>query len=456
LSFASLLGGLITLIGTPPNVIIALYRQSVSGEAFGMFAFAPVGLGVAVVGLIYIALIGWRLLPRNRTGASKDDSLFEIDDYIIEIRLPEGNKLVGRPLGELERVGEGDVAILALVRGGRRLLAPAPYERLKADDALILEGHSGALKNMVDNAHLEIASGSKFNAEDLSSERVGMFEAVVGPGSPLEGRSASMVRLHERYRVNLLAISRQGQSIRQRISRINFQVGDVLLLQGENATMAETLAAMGLLPLARRNIKLGKQRRIVPALGIFAVAIALTAAGLLPAHLAFTCAALALVLSRLLSLRETYSAIEGPIIVLLGAMIPVGQALEETGTTAIIANFLVDIAGGLPPWMILGMLLVNSMVLSDIINNAATAVIMAPMAAGVAGALGLPADPFLMAVAVGSSSTFLTPIGHQSNTLVMGPGGYAFSDYWRMGLPLDVLVVLTAVPLILLFWPLTG
>ncbi len=453
LSFGSLLGGLVTLIGTPPNVIIAIYRQDLSGEPFGMFDFTPVGLGVALVGGTFIALVGWRLVP-GRTGGATLDRLFEIDDYIIETQLPEGNKLVGKALGNLEKTGEGDVAILALVRGGRRILAPAPYELLKAGDKLILEGHSDALKTLVDNADLAIDSGGQFSAEDLSSERVGLFEAVVSPGSPIEGRSASMLKLHARYRVNLLAISRQGQSIRQRISKISFQAGDVLLLQGEIETMTETLAALGLLPLAQRNIKLGKQKRELPALGIFAVAIALTAFGALPAHLAFACAALVLVLTRLLSLREAYASINGPIIVLLGAMIPVGQALEHTGATSLLASSLVDLAGGLPFWAILALLLITAMALSDVINNAATAVIMAPIAASVANALELPTDPFLMAVAVGSSCTFLTPIGHQSNTLVMGPGGYAFGDYWRMGLPLDVLVVVTAVPLILWFWPL--
>lgn len=455
LSFGSLLGGLITLIGTPPNVIIALYRQRIQGEPFSMFDFAPVGLGVALVGIVFIALIGWRLLPIGRQSGMTADKLFEIDDYIIETRIPENNKLlVGNRLSQLEKSGKGDIAILALVRGGRRLLAPAPYEWLRAGDALILEGHPDALKDLVDKAGLEIVGSPTVKAENLSSERVGMFEAVVSPGSPIEGRSASQLKLHERYHVNLLAISRQGQSIRQRISRINFRAGDVLLLQGEVATMTETLAALGCLPLAQRNIKLGKRQRVLPALGIFALAIVLTALGILPVHIAFTGAAVTLVLTRLMSLREAYASIEGPIIVLLGAMIPIGRALEDTGTTALLAGALTDLASGLPHWAILGMLLITAMALSDVINNAATAVIMAPIAASVAGALGLSADPFLMTVAVGSSCTFLTPIGHQSNTLVMGPGGYAFGDYWRMGLPLDILVIFTTIPLILIFWPL--
>lgn len=454
LSFGSLLGGLITLIGTPPNVIIATYRQDLTGEPFSMFDFTPVGLGVALVGITFIALLGWRLLPAPRQTGSESTKLFEIGAYITEARLPENSKLVGKALRELERLGEGDVAIPALVRGKRRLLAPGPFEQLKADDVLILEGHSDALKALVDNAELEIAGKQTVSAESLSSERVGLFEAVVSPGSRIEGRSARMVQLHERFGVNLLAISRQGESIRQRISRITFRVGDVLLLQGETRTITEILRILGCLPLAQRNIKLGTPRRVLPAMGVFGTAIFFTALGLLPAHIAFTAGAVTLVLTNLLSLREAYASIEGPIIVLLGAMIPVGQALEDTSATGLLAGVLVDLAGGLPLWAMLGILLITAMLLSDVINNAATAVIMAPIAASVANALGQSVDPFLMAVAVGSSCTFLTPIGHQSNTLVMGPGGYAFSDYWRMGLPLGILVVLTAIPLILLFWPL--
>jgi di/tricarboxylate transporter len=291
------------------------------------------------------------------------------------------------------------------------------------------------------------------SAEELISERVGLFEAVVSPGARIEGRSARMLQLHERYGVNLLAISRQGESIRQRISRINFRVGDVLLLQGDTNNMGETLAILGCLPLAQRNLKLTTPRRVLPAVGLFAIAILLTASGLLPPQVAFASTALILVLTNQLSLRETYASIDGPIIVLLGAMIPVGQALESTGATHLLAQSLVAHTGGLPAWAILGIMMITAMSLSDVINNAATAVIMAPIAASVASALGHPVDPFLMAVAVGSSCTFLTPIGHQSNTLVMGPGGYGFGDYWRMGLPLGILVVLTTVPLLLVFWP---
>lgn len=453
LSFSSLLGGLITLIGTPPNIIIAAYREQASGEAFGMFDFAPVGLGVAIVGVLFITLVGWRLLPEKRKSVQAQSQLIGLEDYITEASLPEGHSLAGRSLYQLEKHGEGEVSILALMRGGRRILAPTPFEQIHEGDVFVLEGHDSALKNMVDSAGMVISSAPAINPEDLSSDRVGMFEAVISPRSMLEGRSANAIRLHEKYGINLLAIARQGQSIRQRIRSTILQTGDVLMLQGETESMPEILAELGCLPLAERKIRLGKPRRVMPALLIFIAAIVATALFGLPSHLAFTAAVAALVISSQVSLRESYAAIEGPVIVLLAAMIPVGQALENTGVTTLIAEGLTQGTNDMPTWVIIAALMVTSMALSDVINNAATAVIMAPIAASVALSLGHNIDPFLMAVAVGSSSTFLTPIGHQSNLLVMGPGGYRFGDYWRMGLPLDALVLLTAVPLILLFWP---
>ncbi|MGF1528389.1 MAG: SLC13 family permease [Candidatus Competibacterales bacterium] len=454
LSFASLLGGLVTLIGTPPTIVIANYRQELSGEPFLLLDFTPVGLAVATVGLAFIVTVGLRLLPKARQDdRQNNDSLFDIDAYITETRLPESSRLVGKPLRELERLGDADVAVVALVRGNRRILAPGPFELLMADDVIILEGHTSALKQLVSNAGLLIAGSSTVTADELNSERVAVVEAVVRPGAFVEGRSARMLNLHERFGINLLAMARQGQTIRQRISRVIFRAGDVLLLQGENRTLPYSLALLGCLPLARRHISLVQPRHIVPVAGIFALALLATATSWLAIHVAFTTAVLALILTGLLSLRDAYDSIDGPILVLLGAMIPVGQALENTGATGVLAGVLVDLGGNWPVGVILGLLIATTMVLSDTINNTATAVIMAPLAAGLALSLDLSADPFLMAVAIGSSCTFLTPIGHQSNTLVMGPGGYMFGDYWRMGLPLGLIVIAVAVPAILWFWP---
>lgn len=454
LSFASLLGGLITLIGTPPNIIIASYRGTESGTPFGMFDFTPVGLGVATAGVLFVSLIGWRLLPTDRQGEVEGKSLFQLEDYITEVRLPESSSYVGRRLVELETLAQGDVAVVALVRRKDRMLAPSGYLRLQAGDILIIESDTAALQRLVKQADLDMVGEAELSAENLRSERVGLVEVVVTPGSRLEGRTARSLRLHTRYGLNLLGVARQGHPITERLGQVRFMAGDVLLLQGERESMPEAFQALGCLPLAERELPLGRRGANATAPLIFAGAIALVAFGVLPPHIAFILAVLVLVLLGEISVREIYDAVEWPIIVLLGAMLPVGRALEATGATGVIADPILALAGSLPPWSILALLMVVAMLLSDIMNNAATAVLMAPIGVSIAQGLEVSVDPFLMAVAIACSSTYLTPIGHQSNLLVMGPGGYNFGDYWRMGLPLDVLILVVAVPLILQVWPL--
>ncbi|MCE2510212.1 MAG: SLC13 family permease [Alphaproteobacteria bacterium] len=454
LSFGSLLGGLMTMIGTPPNIIIATYRETISGTPFGMFDFSPVGAGVAVVGISFVALIGWRLLPQ-RKGTIHADTVFEhIEDYITEARLDSDSEYVGAPLQELESLGQGDVAIVGLIRGERKFLAPSSFIRLQKGDILILEADPEALRTLVDQAKLELIGSEGLSAETIRSDDVRLTEAVVPPGSAMESQTSRSLRLHARFGINMLGVARHGVPVKERLGRIRYQAGDVLLLQGDKVALSEAMSELGCLPLARRDLRLGKRRQTVFPVSVFAVAIALTTFGILPAPVAFTGAVLVFVACDLLSLRELYESIEWPIIVLLGAMIPVGEALRHTGADGLIGGGIVGLAEYLDPVMILVLVLVVTMLITDVINNAATALLMAPIAVSVATGLGVNTDPFLMAVAVGSSSTFLTPIGHQSNALVMGPGGYKFGDYWRMGLPLDVLIIAVSVPLILRFWPL--
>ncbi len=456
LSFASLLGGLTTLIGTPPNIIIASYRGNNGGEPFGMFDFTPVGLAVAAAGVLFVSLVGWRLLPTERAGQTEGKSMFQLEDYITEVRLPEGSQYVGRRLVELETLAQGDVAVVALVRRKDRMLAPSGYLRLQAGDILIVEADTNALQNLVKKAGLDMVGEAEMSAENLRSERVGLVEVVVTPGSRLEGRTARSLRLHTRYGLNLLGVARQGQPITDRLGQVRFVAGDVLLLQGERDAMPDAFTALGCLPLAERELRLGKPRTTAMAPLIFAGAIGLVAFGVLPAHIAFVLAVLMQVLAGAISVRDLYEAVEWPIVVLLGAMLPVGKALESTGGTETIADPILALAGSVPEWSILALLMLVTMLLSDIMNNAATAVLMAPIGISIANGMGVNSDSFLMAVAIAASSTFLTPIGHQSNLLVMGPGGYRFGDYWRMGLPLDFLIILFAVPMIMWVWPLSG
>ena len=367
--------------------------------------------------------------------------------------MTEDSAFAGRTLGELERLSDGEVVVVARIRERDRRLAPSRRSKLRPGDVLILEGDPTALKPVVDGAGLELVGAGDGDDEGGGAGDIGLMEAVVTPGSVLEGGTRRLLRLHTAEGVNLLAVARRGRAIRHRLGYVRFRAGDVLLLQGETEGMADIIAELGCLPLAERRLTLGRPRQIALPLGVFAVALALAAFGITPAPIAFTGAVVVLLVLERLTLRDLYDAIDWPVIVLLAAMIPVGRGLESTGTTGLVAGALIGLAGDLPLYVILGLVLVVTMTLSDVINNAATAVVMAPIAAAVAATLGVNVDPFLMAVALGASCAFLTPIGHQSNTLVMGPGGYAFGDYWRMGLPLEAIIVLLGVPLILWVWP---
>ena len=452
LSFATLLGGLITLIGTPPNIIIATFRESYTGEPFKMFDFAPVGLAVAAVGILYVTLVGWRLVPRHRRGESDETDQFRIEAYITEARVPEDSPLAGEQVRKLEQLCENEVTVMAIVRGRRRLLAPASVETVLKGDILILEGDPAALEPLFEGAKLEQTGQVDVRPEELHSDDVRVVEAVLMPNSPIEGLSMRGLRMHDRHGINLLAVARQGEAPMARLGHIRFKTGDVLLLQGERNTLQQALAALGCLPLADRGLRVAQRRQVLLPIGIFGAAIVAAAYGFVPVQIAFVTAVAALVLTRTLTLRDVYRAVEWPVLLLLGALIPIGEALQATGGTALIAGGIIALAGALPVWAVLALLMAASMLLSDLIHNTPTAVLMAPVGAGVALQLGLPVEPFLMAVAVGSASPYLTPIGHQSNTLVMGPGGYRFGDYARMGVPLDLLILATAVPMIMWVW----
>jgi di/tricarboxylate transporter len=454
LAFGSILGGLMTMIGTPPNIIIATYRTGVTGAPFGLFDFSPVGAAVALGGVLFVALLGWRLIPKERRGRTATEKLFEIGEYIMEARVGDGSPLVGKRLGAVRELGKEDVIPVGLVREGRKMLHPLLWETLRAGDVLILKADPEALKPTMDEAGLELTGSAADAVAALKSENAGLVEAVVTPRSQIEGRVAYDLYRRSRGNLTLLAIARQNRPIQKRPWVERFRVGDVLLMQAELESLADTLAEFGLLPLAERDLLFGKPRRIGTALGVFAAAIGVSLLGLIPITLAFVMAVIAYVALDILPARDLYKEVDWPVIVLLGAMIPVGRALELSGGTALLANAIVGAAEGFAAVWVLTLLLLVTMFVSDVINNAATALVMAPIAVGVAQRLGVQTDPFLMAVAVGASCAFLTPIGHQSNTLVLGPGGYEFGDYWRMGLPLEIMIAAIAVPLIVLVWPL--
>lgn len=456
LAFGSLFGGTLTLIGTPPNIIIAAYREQSGALPFCMFDFIPVGAAITMCGIIFISIIGWRLTPQRKEQDSAED-LFEISSYLTELIVPEGCKFAGRTLYDLIAAvrNDADVVVIGLVRTGRRQQMPSTYEVIKENDILLVEADSDSLKTLIDVTGLKLAEAS--GNEDKEKAREGgpnLVEATVAPGSMLAGKTARSLDLRERYGINVLAVARQGRRLRERLGKIRFVTGDILLIQGREESLPSTLNDLGCLPLASRGLRIGKPRNVLLAICIFAVSLALIACKLLPAATALAGGAAAMVLAGLISPGEIYKSIDMSIILLLAAMLPIGHALESTGGSQLIAYKLLAVGRSASPAMTLVILMTATMLLSNLVNNAAAAILAAPIAINLAKGMELSVDPFLMAVAIGSSCAFLTPIGHQSNTLVMAPGGYKFGDYWRMGLPLSVLVVATAVPVILWIWPL--
>ncbi len=453
LAFGSLLGGLTTLIGTPPNIIIATFREGAIGRPFAMFDFAWVGVGAALAGVLFIGLVGWRLIPK-RKGESSLEELFEIDKYTAELRVGEKSKAIKMTIRAIGEAVDADYAIIGLAHGERRISMPSAYQTLSAGDVILIEGDAESIKALSDALGFELVGDKKLRDELLKSDSVEVMEAIVKPESYAEKRSAGQLNLRRRFGINLLGVARRGLRLKQRLRDVRFRAGDVLLLQGDSQKLQQAFADLGLLPLALRGLKIGRPRRVLLAVGLFAVALAVTTASWLPVQIALACCAAVMILLKLLTLREAYNSVDWSIVVLLGAMIPVGGALESSGGADWVADGLRSIAGDLPPAIGIGALLVVTAFLSDIVNNAAAAVLMAPIGLRLAEGLSASPDPFLMAVAFGASSAFLTPIGHQSNTLVMGPGGYRFGDYFRMGLPVTLITWAVGLALILLFWPL--
>ena len=452
MSFGALLGGIVTLVGTSPNIIVSRVREQILGEPYGMFDFTPVGAGIAIAGFIFL-VFGWRLLPQGRKGAATIDAAFNLEAYTTEVEVPEDSPAAGLTVKALEELGEGEIEVITLLRGKQRRYEPAGNVVIKAGDILILQGEPTALERVVTLENLKLTRDDKTEVVDTPLDEIGVMEAVVLPDSELVGSSAGQLQLFDRHRVNLLAVSRTGRRIAHRIRSVKLKAGDVIVLQGNLTTMPETLGELHCLPLAERDLRIGRKASLLP-IGVLALAMALVAFDVVTISVAFFGAAVLLLLTKSLTLRAAYDAIEWPILIMLGALIPVSDALRTTGATELIASMLSATASGLPSVAMIALLLVVAMAVTPFLNNAATVLVMAPIAASFAAQLKLNPDAFLMAVAIGAACDFLTPIGHQCNTLVMGPGGYRFGDYWRLGLPLSVLVIIVGVPLIMLVWPL--
>jgi di/tricarboxylate transporter len=451
LSFASILGGMITLIGTPPNIIIASFREQALGEPFGMFDFTPVGAVTALAGVVFIVFVGWRLIPVDAGDASGSRPT-PLQDYVAEVRVAGASRLIDRRVSDLDaETDEADVAILGLVRNGRRLPGRARREFIRKGDMLVIEADAEHIDAFVGGFGLEYVGSEKYRGH--ADEGLALVEAVVPENARIEGRSALDLRLLYRHGITLLGVSRKGRTFRERVRKLDVRAGDVLLLLGPLERLDDIVTWLGCLPLKERDLQVVQRHKAWITVASFVLAIAAATSGIihLPEALALVC--MVMVGFNIVPLKEIYTSIEWPVIVLLGSMIPIGSALEASGGTALIAQQIVEFAAGFGPLVVLALLMIVTMTLSDVLNNTATTVIAAPIAIDIAARLSVNPDPFLMAVAIAASCAFLTPIGHKNNTLVMGPGGYGFGDYWRMGLPLEIIVIAVSLPMILVVWP---
>jgi len=452
LSFATILGGMVTLIGTPPNIIIAAIREESLGAPFRMFDFAPVGGIAALAGLAFVALVGWRLIPARDDGAITPEDL---DAYIAELVVPEGSKQIGRRLSELEETAaKADVTIIGLMREGKRRYGRAQNAELRAGDALVLEATPDALDEFRSTLNLAVADTAREQRLRADGDGVEIIEVVITAESRLAGRTAQAVGLAWRQRTVLLGISRRGKKITSQLLKTPLAAGDILLLLVPRDTGPDVTDWLGVLPLADRGLAVTENSKIWLAIGLFAGAVAAASLGLIYLPVALGIVVVAYVLAKIIPLSELYTHIEWPVVVLLGSMIPLGSALQKSGGTELIAGALVSLTEGMPAWAVLTVLMIVTMTLSDVLNNTATTIVAAPVGIQMAQSMGVNPDPFLMAVAIAASSAFLTPIGHKNNTLILGPGGYSFGDYWRIGLPLEIIIVAVSIPAILVFWPL--
>ncbi|OZB04643.1 MAG: SLC13 family permease [Idiomarina sp. 34-48-12] len=453
MAFGSLLGGTVTMIGTPSNIIVADIRRESVGESFGVFDFTAVGVSLTVIGLVFMWLTSRWLVPKTNSRDSAN-SPYDMSSYMTELWVPSTASYVGQTLYELESRIKENFAVVAIKQDKTVMTAPPRYYRIKAEDVLIVEADTDTLQQIIDATGFELNAEEELADRFLVSDEIQVVEGVVGPDSRLVGRSAADLRLRHRFGVNVLAVARQGQPVKPNLANIRFKPGDVLLLQGDAEILTDVFRRFGCFPLAQRSMRIGAVKKLFTPLAIFAAAIMLSALGFLSVPVAFTAAAGAMVLSNIIPLRELYENVDWPIVVLLGATIPLGGALERSGAAHTLADWALLVSSDAPAAVALSILLVVTLALSNIINNAAAAVLMAPIALNMASGLGVSADPFLMVVAIGAALPFITPIGHQSNILVMGPGGYAFGDYWKLGLPLTLVLCVATVPLILWFWPL--
>jgi di/tricarboxylate transporter len=452
LAFGSLVGGTITRIGTSPNLLISSVRQELGLPAYGLFDFVPVGLPLTTLAVVFLAF-GWRLLPR-RDGQKSVEEAFSLESYTTELRVPPAIERIDMTVAGFEELADGEVSVAAILREGARRYIPAEDWKLFAGDVLVVLGDPVAVDKLVAKTGFEIFGSAELAAPDEKMDEMEVLEVIVPADSLLVGETPATLRLRHRFGVNLFAVRKASNTVVGRLRSHRFEAGDVVLLQGWGKQLAASVAELGVLPLADRRLTLGRRVSGLVPIGLLAGALLLVGLRLIDVEIAFFGAAALTVLLRQINVKEAYAAIEWPVIVMLACLIPVGQGLKETGATELVAAGLTHVAARVPGEVAIGLVMLTAMLLTPLLHHAAAVLVLGPVAAATAQHLGYRADPFLMAVALGCACDFLTPIGHQNNTLVMGPGGYRFGDYWRLGLPLTAMVLAVGTPLILHAWPL--
>lgn len=457
-AFASLLGGMTTSIGTPPNLIVSTYRVQAGGEAYSFFAFLPTGLALTMAGILFTVILGWKFIPVRISRSLKDR--FNLEDYLFELIVtdecdPEGIKLI-----DFAKTYGVHINVVAIIREDYRVVSPKADQEIFPGDILIVKSVSKKVNQLIQKSCLKLKGADTeklISHKNLRSDDVALVEVVLRDDSPLIGRTTVETRLRTRYNANLIAVSSKGVTSIDRLKDLVFRNGDILLLQVPKVSLEDVYSKMRCLPLAEREVSLSvidSNLDQIITISIFLLSIILTSLELLPVQISFLLASVLLIIFRVISPREFYDSIEWPTIIMIGSLFALGQALESSGGSDSIAGLITKLSLYFSPQIILAIMMSITIILTNLINNNAATILMAPIGISVANNLGLAYDPFLMAICIGACISFMTPIAHQSNTLIMGPGGFKFTDYWQLGLPLSILSVLVGVPVILLVWPL--
>lgn len=451
LAFATLLGGMLTLVGSSPNIIVSAVRKESFGSSFLLFDFYKVSIFLVLTGIVYISLIGWRFLPKSKSPVRLDETT-KIQDYCTELLIHKESKLIGKTLKEISENPTYQIDIIGIIRDHKHVHHLSLNETIELFDIIMVEADSEDLKSFIEANNLMLMTEDIPLIDELKDKNISMIEIVVMKDSSIIGKRAIDLKLREKYDISLLAKTGNNKHSTKRIYQQQINAGDVLLIQGNTVRLPEQIVLLGCMALTQPANMLADGKKITLYALLFGLGIALVFFRLLPVHIAFPLVALSMVLFDIIPHRDVYKAVDWSVIVMIGSLIPLGRAMTSSGAADHISKLLMSITSFSAPWFIVGILMLLTMLITNLLHNATAAIILAPIALELAKTQSLSPDLYLMTVAVGACSAFLTPIGHQANTLVMGPGGYKYSDYWKVGLGLMVINLFLGVPLLLHYW----